>query len=181
MFTSRIGLIATVVLLGLTTLAQGCTVQESVPPLERQAQEIDKGLMCPVCPGESIDQSQNPLAKQMRAIVREKLESGWKKGEIQRFFVERYGLSVLMAPPERGFNLLVWVLPPVFVGGAAVTLYLMLRSMRSSRPAPMERSLSDEERQRHFRRIQEVMEGEEGNTGVGRGDSAQLRKGDTDG
>ena len=151
-----------IVLSGLL-LAVGCTTQYGVPPLERRAYELDKAIMCPVCPGESIDQSQNPLAVQMRAIVVEQLQEGRTEGEIKDFFVERYGTSVLLEPPASGFSLVVWVLPPLAVGAAAVTLFLALRLMRRPRAdqpdiAWKPAQLSTEERDDYFRRIEAALD-----------------------
>ena len=109
--------------------ATGCLGQETQPSLEEQAQEIGRSLMCPVCPSETVDQSQVPLAKQMRAIIREKLTAGESRQEILDFFMERYGEDVLAAPPKSGFNLLVWTLPVVGLLAGGVTLLLVLRAM----------------------------------------------------
>ena len=151
-----------IVLSGLL-LAVGCTTQYDVPPLERRAYELDKAIMCPVCPGESIDQSQNPLAVQMRAIVLEQLQEGRTESEIKDFFVERYGTSVLLEPPASGFNLVVWVLPPLAVGAAALALFLTLRLMRRPRTdqadiAGEPAQLSTEERDDYFRRIEAALD-----------------------
>ena len=83
--------------------------------LEAVAYSIDRSLICPVCPAETIDQAQVQLAKQMRALVREKLAEGWSREQILDLFVESYGEDVLASPPKSGFNLLVWVVPPVGV------------------------------------------------------------------
>ena len=133
-----------------------------MPPLERRSQELNKVIMCPVCPGESIDQSQNPLASQMRNIVADKLEQGWTEDQIKDFFVERYGPNVQLEPPREGFNLLVWVLPPVGGLGAIIAAYMVLRMMRRV-PVPQSQGtvavqLSDDERDEYFRRIEAVLE-----------------------
>ena len=93
----------------LALLAVACQGSSAELSLEERAQALDKELMCPVCPSETIDQSQVELAKQMRAIVRERLADGESEQEIKDFFVDRYGDSVLAAPPARGFNIVVWV------------------------------------------------------------------------
>ena len=99
------------------------------PTLEETAQSIDRGLICPVCPGETIDQSQTELASQMRGLVREKLAQGQTKEEIFQFFADSYGYAVLASPPKSGFNMIVWVLPiAVIIGGFAI-LYLVIRAM----------------------------------------------------
>ena len=116
--------------MALILLVAACGGRESDVPLDVQAQAINQRLMCPVCPSETIDQSQVQLAQQMRTIVQEKLVAGESREEIFQFFVERYGESVLASPPRRGFNLLVWLVPPValIVGGGV--LYAVLRTMR---------------------------------------------------
>ncbi len=95
--------------------------------LDEQAQEIYGSLMCPLCPGQTIDQSQSELSTQMRLLVREKLEQGETREEILQFFVERYGETVLAAPVKSGFNLIVWITPVlvIFIGG--IVLWVIIR------------------------------------------------------
>ena len=89
--------------------------------------------MCPVCPGESIDQSQNPLALQMRELVKDKLDQGWSDQQIQDYFVERYGPSVLLAPPRSGVGLVIWIVPPVIVIFAILILIMVIKSMTKNK------------------------------------------------
>ena len=110
--------------------ATSCLAQYTQPSLEQQAVEIGRSLMCPVCPSETVDQSQVELAKQMRAIIRENLAAGESRQDILDFFVNRYGEDVLAAPPKSGFSLLVWTLPGVGIMSGAIALYLLLRAMR---------------------------------------------------
>ncbi len=123
--------------LGLAIAACGSEVQ---PSLEERAKSIDSSLICPVCPGETIDQAQVELAHQMRAIVREKLADGWSREQVQQFFVDRYGESVLAAPPKEGFNLVVWVVPLAVAAAAFVLLTFVIRAMRRGGTPPGERS-----------------------------------------
>ena len=121
--------------MGLALLAVlGCGSSDSGPlspeELEEKAQGIDKVLMCPICPGETIDQSQASLAKQMQAMVREKLAQGESREEIIAFFVDKYGPSILADPPKRGFNLLVWVVPPLVLALGGGLLVVVVRGMR---------------------------------------------------
>ena len=135
--------------------ALGCvtTADTGVPEAERRASELNKSLMCPVCPGESIDQSQNPLAVQMRAIVDEKLALGWSEPEIKDFFVERYGPSVLMEPPSAGFGIAAWIVPPLAFALALASLYLTLRWMRRISDQDSENEEEDSERMEYVRRL----------------------------
>ena len=109
----------------LALVIAACGSERQIPP-EEQAQSIDRSLMCPVCPSETIDQAQVPLAHQMRAVVREKLGDGWSREQILQFFVDRYGQGVLAEPPKRGFNLVAWVVPLAAVAAAVVLLGFVL-------------------------------------------------------
>lgn len=119
-----------IALAALLTLTACVGAQSDVPPLELRAQNLNKTIMCPVCPGESIDQSQNTLAVQMRGIVDDKIAAGWSDAQIRGFFVERYGPSVLLDPPTEGIGLAVWIGAPLGVALALAAFALALRHMR---------------------------------------------------
>ena len=105
----------------------GCAAQQQTQSLDEQAQELYQSLMCPLCRGQTIDQSSSALSAQMRSLVREKLEQGETRDEILQFFVERYGEVVLAAPVKSGFNLIVWLTPilGIFTGG--IILWVIIR------------------------------------------------------
>ena len=100
---------------------------------EAEAYAIDGMIMCPVCPAETIDQAQVPIARQMRAMVRAQLAEGATREEILDFFADRYGQDILAAPPKSGFNLVAWVVPFVGMAVALAAGLVVLRSM-SARP-----------------------------------------------
>ena len=127
--------------------------ERDVPDIERRAAALDETIMCPVCPGESIAQSQNELAAQMRDIVREKLTEGWTDESIRQFFVDRYGPSVLLEPPTEGFGLAAWIVPPAAFGMAVVSLLLTLRWMRMSNERERDEQSGDAERDRYLAKI----------------------------
>ena len=130
-----------VALLTVASLAQvnGLHAQTPEPPegsySESQAQGIDRMIMCPVCPAETIDQAQVEISFQMRAVVREMLADGKERDEILDFFVERYGKDILAAPPKTGANLVAWLAPVVGFGAGLVAVFLIIRSMSRQRPA----------------------------------------------
>ena len=101
--------------------------------LEREAQAIDRMIMCPVCPAETIDQAQVEISFQMRAVIREMLAEGRTREEILDYFVDRYGPDILAAPPKSGANLLAWILPIVGVAVGLGALFLVIRSMTGRR------------------------------------------------
>ena len=103
---------------------------------ESEAQGIDRMIMCPVCPAETIDQAQVQISFQMRQVVREMLGQGSSRDEILDFFVERYGKDILAAPPKSGANLVAWLLPVGGVAAGLVAVYLIIRSMTRQTPVP---------------------------------------------
>ena len=112
-----------------------CSTINQEQGLEARAQQVDQSLICPVCPSETIDQSQVKLASQMRLTVREKLADGWSETEVLEFFVERYGEAVLAAPPKRGFSMIAWI-APIFLVVAGLTLlaYLVRKMVKDDTP-----------------------------------------------
>ncbi len=131
-FLALIMLAAAVVALPSASLAGAQSGGESRSYDEAEAQAIDRMLMCPVCPAQTIDQTEVPLAKQMRAQVRELLASGSTRNEVLAWFAapERYGPSVLAEPPRSGFYLIAWLVPGVVVVAALAGGLLTLRAMR---------------------------------------------------
>jgi cytochrome c-type biogenesis protein CcmH len=104
---------------------------------EKRAQSLEKQLICPICPGETLDQSFVQISQDMKRILREKLQEGEDEGQIKDFFVARYGTSVLAAPPRSGFNLVTWIVPPIGIALGVVGLFFVMRQMRRSGANPV--------------------------------------------
>ena len=84
-------------------------------------QQVAAGLRCPVCQGMSVADSPAETALTMKSRVRDLVTAGYTEEQIQDFFVARYGEWVLMEPPAKGLNLIVWLAPGIAVGfGIAV-------------------------------------------------------------
>ena len=94
----------------------------SDPKLETRARDVSAGLRCLVCQNQSIDDSAAPLARDLRVIVRERLQAGDTDDQIRAFLVQRYGDFVLLKPPFEVSTLLLWGTPflVVLLGGAAL-------------------------------------------------------------
>lgn len=95
--------------------------------LEDRVRDLASELRCVVCQNLSVADSPAEMAVQMRGIVREQLRAGKTPDEIRSYFVSRYGEWVLLAPPARGFNLAVWVLP---FAALLAGLYFAVRVLR---------------------------------------------------
>ena len=118
-------------------LAAGPSLAASAPSskaIEDRVREIASDLRCVVCQNLSVADSPSDLAKEMRNLVRELVEQGKNRQEIEAYFVSRYGEFVLLAPPKQGFNLLVWVLPFLALAIGAGGVYLVARRW-AARPA----------------------------------------------
>lgn len=84
--------------------------------------ELASELRCPVCQGESIQDSPAALAQEMKAIVREQLAAGRTPDEVKAYFVEKYGEWILLRPKAQGWNVMVYLLPLVALLGGAVVV-----------------------------------------------------------
>ena len=97
------------------------------PALEARARSISLGLRCLVCQNQSIDDSDAPLAKDLRVLVRERLKAGDSDQEIAEFVVARYGEFVLLKPRLSQQTLLLWFATPVVFAGALLLIWLAYR------------------------------------------------------
>lgn len=122
--------VAWLMLLGIVVTALAACVSEDDLTPDQRAYTLDRELMCPVCDGQTLDQSHAQIAEDMKLILREKIAEGETNEEIRDYFVARYGEVVLAAPEASGFNLLVWLMPVVVVGGGALAVFWVLKNMR---------------------------------------------------
>lgn len=134
-------------LLGLMLMAQASVPAAGVeadevlqdPALEARARQISTGLRCLVCQNQSIDDSDAPLAKDLRLLVRERLKAGESDEEIMDFVAARYGEFVLLKPRFARHTLLLWLVTPLVFLVAALALVLAYRRrlLGASKPSPL--------------------------------------------
>lgn len=99
-----------------------------VSRLDDSVRKVSSELRCPVCQGESIQESPADLAKEMRRVVRDQLAAGRSTEEVKAYFVSKYGEWILLEPKARGVNLTVYLLPfLMLIGGAVLILYSVRR------------------------------------------------------
>jgi cytochrome c-type biogenesis protein CcmH len=133
----------------IVVAAAGPAGAQSARPVGDEAvvHEVAAELRCVVCQNLSVADSPSEMAGQMRAIIRERLAAGESPAQVRQYFVERYGEWILLSPPRRGFNLLVWLAPLVaLVAGLGVAALLVRRWTGRRRPAPAPVSASMSER-----------------------------------
>ena len=89
--------------------------------LEARTSALASELRCPVCQGNSIQDSPSELAQQMRDLIRDQLRAGKTPDEVRAYFVDKYGEWILLTPKATGFNLVVYLVPLlVILGGGAI-------------------------------------------------------------
>ena len=115
--------------------------------LEERARVISKELRCLVCQNQSIDDSDAPLARDLRVLVRERLQAGESNEEVINFVVDRYGDFVLLRPPVKASTLVLWLSP---VAALIVGIFLLLTWFRKQKQlVPVQaKPLSDEEKKK---------------------------------
>tara|TARA_B100001123_G_C14679847_1_gene776980 strand:- start:64 stop:471 length:408 start_codon:yes stop_codon:yes gene_type:complete len=82
---------------------------------ELRARNISKNIRCMVCQNQSIDESNAPLAKDLRILIRKKIKEGNKDQEIYEFLTDRYGDFILLKPPVKLDTLVLWFTPIIFL------------------------------------------------------------------
>src|SRR5579863_9349351 len=115
------------------------------PALEARARNLSKELRCMVCQNESIDDSEAPLAHDLRVLVRERIKAGDSDQQVLDFLVARYGEFLLLKPPLSWHTVALWGLPPAALLIGGVIIVLDLRRRRKRIPAAEERLSSSEE------------------------------------
>ena len=85
------------------------------PEQELRARNVSKNIRCMVCQNQSIDESNAPLAKDLRILIRNQIKDGKNDVEIYKFLTDRYGDFILLKPAFKLNTLLLWLLPFIFV------------------------------------------------------------------
>jgi cytochrome c-type biogenesis protein CcmH len=87
--------------------------------------ELEDQLMCPVCAGETLAQSDSLPAQRIKAHIQQRIRQGWTRSRIIDEEVDIWGTRILAAPPRHGFDLLAWVLPLAGILAAAGVIGLL--------------------------------------------------------
>jgi cytochrome c-type biogenesis protein CcmH len=112
----------------------------AAPP---RAADLEAKLVCPTCKT-TLDQSDSPVAKRMKAYIRSRIAAGDGEQEIKDALVAQFGPGVLARPPSGGFGLLAWLLPLAALIGGALVVAVLVRSWSRRPPPPGSPSLDPE-------------------------------------
>ena len=118
---------ALVAALWIATLSPGAGDGGSLS-LDARVMAVGATVRCPICPEPiPVNDVQNAQALQMRQYIRSQLQQGLSANQVRQELVDRYGAAILLAPPQRGFDLLVWIVPLAVVSVCGVVLALAVR------------------------------------------------------
>lgn len=121
----------------MSVVTAGPASAQEPTPSDDEVNIIARQLYCPVCENVPLDVCPTQACAQWRATIREKLGLGWSEQQIKDYFVAQYGDRVLAAPPARGLNWLVYLLPPLVLIGAGLLLgQTMRRWQRAGAQSP---------------------------------------------
>jgi cytochrome c-type biogenesis protein CcmH len=116
------------------------------PVLEARARAISEGLRCLVCQNQSIDDSDAPLARDLRLLVRERLKQGDSDQQVVDFIVARYGEFVLLKPKFTPHTVLLWLATPAVFAAALLLIWLAYRRRQSAAQASPKLSVNEKRR-----------------------------------
>ncbi len=117
------------------------------PAKEARARDLSRELRCMVCQNQSIDDSEAPLARDLRLLVRERIAAGDSDRQVIDFLVARYGEFVLLKPRFEPQTMLLWLLTPLALLGGGLALWTFGRR-RSPDDADARPALTAEEEAR---------------------------------
>ena len=120
----------------------------SDPAKEARARALSRELRCMVCQNQSIDDSEAPLARDIRLLVRERIAAGDSDQQVIDFLVARYGEFVLLKPRFERQTLLLWLVPPFLLIAGGVVLWRQARRRSREESDAANRSLTADEEAR---------------------------------
>lgn len=143
-----VGLLSTVLLSATPLFAVEPGEMLKDPVLEARARTLSKELRCMVCQNQSIDDSEAPLAHDLRVLVRERLTAGDSDRQVIDFMVARYGEFVLLKPPLSWHTAALWGLPPAILLLGVVAIVIVVGRRRSAAAAqePVNLTAAEEKR-----------------------------------
>jgi len=149
----RVGLF---VFLLLTTINTRIAVHaQEGQPTDDEVNAIAKKMYCPVCENTPLDVCGTQACIDWREEIRLKLAEGWSEERVIQYFVEQHGAQILPEPPAEGFNLLVYILPPIIF---LVGFWVLVQTLRNwRRPEQVISAVAQEEQDVYLNRMEEQL------------------------
>ena len=125
--------------------------------MQKTARELYALIMCPICSGQTIGQSNTETSAQMRDLVLKKRRQGETKEEVLQYFASKYGERVLAEPTKGGFNRMLWLLPFVIVVVAVAVISLLMRRWSTRDSVETEPRFDENQKSKYLTRLEKEL------------------------
>ena len=94
---------------------------------------LETKIKCPICPAETIAESNTKIAKDLKNFIKTKIDDGWSDKKITEFLVSKYGIEILASPEKKGIGLFLWIIPIIILVIAFITFIILYFNVREKR------------------------------------------------
>ena len=91
---------------------------------------LEKQIKCPICPAETIAESNTKVSKDLKDFIKLKIDEGWSDDKIKSFLISKYGKEILATPQKKGSDLFLWVIPLVVLLFGVFTYWSLYKTIR---------------------------------------------------
>ena len=95
--------------------------------------ELETKIKCPICPAETIAESNTKISQDLKDFIKNKINEGWTDEQIKSFLVSKYGMEILATPDKKGIGLFLWIIPIIILIIASLTYFILYSNIRVKR------------------------------------------------
>tara|TARA_B110000116_G_scaffold41045_1_gene33405 strand:+ start:326 stop:688 length:363 start_codon:yes stop_codon:yes gene_type:complete len=95
--------------------------------------ELETKIKCPICPAETIAESNTKISQDLKDFIKNKINEGWTDDQIKSFLVSKYGMEILATPDKKGIGLFLWIIPIIILIIASLTYFILYSNIRVKR------------------------------------------------
>lgn len=113
----------------------GCFYNQQTNLTENEIRylNLETKIKCPICPAETIAESNTKIAKDLKNFIKTKIDDGWSDKKITEFLVSKYGIEILASPEKKGIGLFLWIIPIIILVIAFITFIILYFNVREKR------------------------------------------------
>jgi len=110
----------------------GCfyNIDNDMSDNEIRFSNLEKQIKCPICPAETIAESNTKVSKDLKDFIKLKIDEGWSDDKIKSFLISKYGKEILATPQKNGSDLFLWIIPIVVLLFGVFTYWSLYRTIR---------------------------------------------------
>ena len=91
---------------------------------------LEKQIKCPICPAETIAESNTKVSKDLKNFIKLKIDEGWSDNKIKSFLISKYGKEILATPQKKGSDLFLWIIPIIVLVFGVITYWSLYKTIR---------------------------------------------------